>query len=258
MGTSILVNVQVRPDFTAETALQTVANLVQQVGLPTAVTVDRDVRFVGAPQQRDFPSPFVRFWLCLGVAVTICPPRRPDLNAFVERYHRSFEYECLRIYRPHDLATATAVTAAYQRFYNNERPHQGLSCANLPPHVAFPTLPTLPPVPALVDADRWLHAYDDHRFMRHVKANGQVLVADVPYYVKTTLAKQAVAMRVDADAGQFVVEANGQEVQRLAIKGIGQGVLPFTTFVERLCGNARTTPRPSKGDTALRAPWHHR
>ncbi len=144
------------------------------------------------------------------------------------------------------------VTAAYQRFYNNERPHQGLSCANLPPHVAFPTLPTLPPVPALVDADRWLHAYDDHRFMRHVKANGQVMV--VPYYVKTTLAKQAVAMRVDADAGQFVVEANGQEIQRLAIKGIGQGVLPFTTFVERLCANAGTTPRSSKVDTALRAP----
>jgi hypothetical protein len=116
MGTSILLHAQVRPDFTAETALRAVTDLVQQHGLPKAVTIDRDVRFVGAPQQRDFPSPFVRFWLCLGVAVTICPPRRPDLNAFVERYHRSFEYECLRIYRPHDVETATAVTTAYQRF----------------------------------------------------------------------------------------------------------------------------------------------
>ncbi len=117
-GTSILVNAQVRPDFTAETALRAVAVLVQHEGLPQAVTIDRDVRFVGAPQQRDFPSPFVRFWLCLGVAVTICPPRRPDKNPFVERYHRAFEYECLRIYRPHDLATATTVTTAYQHFYN--------------------------------------------------------------------------------------------------------------------------------------------
>jgi hypothetical protein len=106
---------------------------------------------------RDFPSPFVRFWLCLDIQVTICPPRRPDHNAFAERYHRSFAYECVRIYRPHDLESATAVTAAYQRFDNQERPHQGLSCANLPPRVACPRLPTLPPVPTRVDADRWLH-----------------------------------------------------------------------------------------------------
>ncbi len=58
----------VRPDFTAETALRTVAALVQQEGVPQAVTIDRDTRFVGPPQQRDFPSPFVQFWLCLGVA----------------------------------------------------------------------------------------------------------------------------------------------------------------------------------------------
>jgi hypothetical protein len=252
MGTSLLLHAQVRPDFTMETALQSVADLVQQVGLPTAVTIDRDPRFVGSALMRDFPSPFVRFWRCLGVAVTICPPRRPDLNAFVERYHRSFEYECLRIYRPHDLQTATAVTAAYQRFYNDERPHQGLSCANLPPRVAFPTLPTLPSVPTTVDADRWLDAYDGHSFVRKVKATGQVMVADTPYYVKVALAKQQVALRVNADLGQFIVEADGQEVQRLAIKGIGQGRLPFETFVDHLCMEARTQ-RTMRRYAALRA-----
>jgi transposase InsO family protein len=239
-GTSILLGAQVRPDFTMETALRSVAELVQQDGLPTAITIDRDVRFVGAPRQRDFPSPFVRFWLCLGVAVTVCPPHRPDKNPFVERYHRSFEYECVRIYRPHDLETAMAVTAAYQRFYNDERPHQGLSCQNLPPRVAFPMLPTLPPVPARVDMDRWLYAYDGHSFVRKVKANGRVVVANTSYYVKAALAKQHVALRIDAELGQFVVEADGREVQRLAIKGLGVGRLPFTKFVEHLCAEART------------------
>jgi transposase len=239
-GTSILLHAQVRPDFTAETAVRAAAELVQQMGVPQAVTIDRDPRFVGAAQQRDFPAPFVRFWLCLGVAVTICPPRRPDLNAFVERYHRSFEYECLRIYRPHNLETATVVTAAYQRFYNEDRPHQGLSCGNLPPRVAFPHLPTLPPVPARVDADRWLEIYDGHSFVRKVMASGQVMVADTPYYVKAALAKRLVALRVDATTGQFVVEADGREVQRLAIKGIGRGTVPFATFVERVCTEART------------------
>jgi hypothetical protein len=242
-GTSILVNAQVRPDFTAETALHAVANVVHHVGLPKAVTIDRDVRFVGAPQQRDFPSPFVRFWLCLGVAVTICPPRRPDLNAFVERYHRSFEYECLRIYRPHDLQTATAVTTAYQRFYNDERPHQGLSCGNLPPRVAFPTLPTLLPVPALVDADRWLQHYDGHSFVRKVRQGGSVTVADVPYYIKASLVGQRVALRVDAQASEFVVDVDGRAVQRLAMQGLGRGVVPFATFVEHVCADSRAPVR---------------
>jgi hypothetical protein len=66
------------------------------------------------------------------------------------------------------------------------------------------------------------------------------MVADTPYYVKVALAKQQVALRVDADLGQFVVEADGQEVQRRAIKGLGLGRLPFTTFVEHLAVEART------------------
>ncbi len=157
----------------------------------------------------------------------------------------------MRIYRPHDLQTATAVTAAYQRFYNEERPHQGPNCANLPPRIAFATLPSLPPVPSMVDADRWLAAYDGHTFARKVKATGQVMVADMPYYVKVALAKQHVALRVDAHAGQFVVEADGQEVQRLAIKGLGVGRLPFATFVERMCTDARTRrPAPAFGRPA--------
>ena len=149
----------------------------------------------------------------------------------------------MRIYRPHDLQTATAVTMAYQRFYNEERPHQGLSCANLPPRVAFPTLPTLPAVPAMVDADRWLHAYDGHSFVRRVQQGGSVTIANVPYYTKAALVGRQVALRVDAALGQFVVEAAGQVVQRLAIKGLGRVMLPFATFMDQLCADMRIVKR---------------
>jgi hypothetical protein len=140
---------------------------------------------------------------------------------------------------------------------NDERPHQGVSCANLPPRVAFPVLPTLPPVPALVDMDRWRHVYDGHSFVRKVRHGGSVTVADVPYYVKAHLLGQHVALRVDAEVGQFVVEADGHEVQRLAIKGIGLGRLPFATFVDQLCAAARTVRTPVVHHverTALHAP----
>ncbi len=92
-------------------------------------------------------------------------------------------------------------------------------------------------MPPFVDADAWLQAYDGHSFARKVRHGGSVTVADVPYYLKAHLVGQQVGLRVDAATGQFVVEANGQAVQRLAIKGLGLGLLPFTTFVDRLCAD---------------------
>src|SRR6185295_6757251 len=111
-----------------ETTLAAAADLVRAHGLPAEVTVDRDPRFVGAPGTGDFPSPLVRFLTCLGVAVHVNPPRRPDLNAFVERYHGTYERECLRVHPPATLDEAREVTAAFRRHYNEERPNQARSC----------------------------------------------------------------------------------------------------------------------------------
>src|SRR5215210_1162038 len=83
-------------------------------GLPRTITIDRDPRFVGSPGSRDFPAPFLRFLLCLGIAVTVCPPRRPDKNAFVERYHRTLESECLKVHRPATLEQPPAPGSAHR------------------------------------------------------------------------------------------------------------------------------------------------
>jgi len=48
-GTSILLDAQVGADFHAETTLQAVADLFVRQGLPQAVRLDRDVRFVSSP-----------------------------------------------------------------------------------------------------------------------------------------------------------------------------------------------------------------
>jgi transposase InsO family protein len=135
-GTSLLVDAVVRDDFTEETALTAVADLLRTHGRPQAITLDRDPRFVGAPGTGDFPSPLVRFLTCLGVAVQVNPPRRPDLNGYVERFHRTFEEECLRVHRPATLEAAREVTAAFREHYNEERPNQARSCRNQPPRVA--------------------------------------------------------------------------------------------------------------------------
>jgi len=53
-GTSVLVDAQVGADFHAETTLEAVADLFVRHGLPQAVRLDRDVRFVSSPSGSDF------------------------------------------------------------------------------------------------------------------------------------------------------------------------------------------------------------
>ncbi|NWJ46405.1 MAG: transposase [Chloroflexi bacterium] len=62
----------------------------------------------------------MKFWHCIGVKVNICPPHRPDLNAFVERYHRAYGEECLKVYQPQNLAEVNEVTKAFKEHYNWE------------------------------------------------------------------------------------------------------------------------------------------
>jgi hypothetical protein len=213
---------------------------VQRTGLPEVVTIDRDPRFVGDSSQRESPSPFLRFWLCLGVQVTVCPPRRPDLNGFVERYHRTFDAECLQVQRPGDLEAVTAVTAAFRQHYNEERPHQGLSCGNQPPRVAFPDLPARRPVPLTVDPDRWIRALHGQRYVRNVQHDTSVGVGGARYYISQALVGKHVTLRVDASDQSFVVEHEQREIKRVSIHGTGRGRLPFAQFVEMLCAEART------------------
>ena len=80
---SILVMRQPADDITAETTLQAIVETFRRHGLPASATLDRDPRFVGSPQGRGFPAPLVRLLHCLGIEVIVCPPRRPDKNAFV-------------------------------------------------------------------------------------------------------------------------------------------------------------------------------
>ena len=242
-GTSILVGAQVRADFSEETTLAAIVALLEAHGLPEQITLDRDPRFVGSPGGRDFPSPLVRLLTCLGVEVAICPPRRPDLNCYVERYNGTYERECLRVLRPATREHAREVTGAFRRHDNEERPNQARGCANRPPLAAFPDLPPRPPVPALVEPDRWLEAIDGRHYLRTVRANGAVRVENADYYVARALAGQRVVLAVAAAERALVVRHRQEEVRRLPLKGLHGGVLPFAAYAERMRQEARTRDR---------------
>jgi integrase-like protein len=242
-GTSLLLEALPRADFTAQTALESLAAAFKRQGLPRSLTLDRDTRWVGAAQGSDFPSARLGFCLCLGIQVHVCPPHRPDRNAFVERYHRTYQEECLQVERPHSLQEVVQVTAAFQQHYNTERPNQALSCGNRPPRSAFPTLPTLPTVPEQVDPDRWLQALDGWHVVRTVNARGLVSVDLHPYSLSRALAGQAVALRLDAAQQALVVLQHEQPLKVLPLKGLHHRLYSFDDYVQQMTAEARAQQR---------------
>ena len=242
-ATCILIAARPREDYDAYRTLLEMVEVIRKWGLPRSITFDRDPRFVGSYTGRDFPAAFVRFWHTLGVEPKICPPQRPDLNCYVERYHRSYKYECLNVHRPSDIGEVREVTEHYQHHYNYERPHQGRSCNNQPPRVAFPNLPALRGIPLLVDPDRWVNEIDGNRYVRRVNANGSVSVDKHRYYVGKSLAGQYVSVQVNAASRELSFSRNLEVIKRVPIKGLHGCEVSFDEYVELIANEARSEQR---------------
>jgi hypothetical protein len=161
----------------------------------------------------------------------------------VERYHRSYQEECLARLRPRTLEEVRAVTAQFVQHYNYERPHQGRSCGNRPPRVAFASLPQLPPVPASVTPDRWLQLNDGLAVVRTVNRQGLGSIDLKEYYVGQALAGQRVALHLSAKTGSWLVVAGSQLLKTLPLKGLFGAALPFEQFVTLMSQQARAEQR---------------
>lgn len=239
-GTSIWLHREVRGDFDAEVILEVVAQFLCAHGLPQMLTFDNDPRFVGSPAGRDFPSALVRFLLCLGVQPNVIPPHRPDLNAYVERFHRSLGEECLQVHRPATLSQVSELTETFLAHYNQERPNQARSCGNQPPYVAYPAFPTLPAVPQTVDPDRWLVQVNKRAFARTIRARGDLTINCQDYYVSRTLAGQRVTCWVNAAEKHFEIWQPGKLIKSIPIKGLYGKTMPFGEYVELMKREARS------------------
>jgi hypothetical protein len=253
-GTSSLVDTQAHSAYCAETALAAVATTLRQQGCPDSLRFDRDPRFVGSQQGSDFPSALIRFLLCLGVQPIVCPPRRPDKNPFVERYHRTYEQECLMRYLPHSLEAVQSINLIFQQHYNFERPNQAISCGNRPPRTAFPVLPTLPSLPEQVDPNRWLLPLHGKLLKRRISANGSIQVGKYHYYVQQSLKAHYVVLKVDACNHEFLVLLHNSLIKTLPIKGLySGGEISFDEFLQVMVKEAR-----SEWQSYLRRMWRNK
>lgn len=160
------------------------------------------------------------------------PPHRPDLNAFVERLHGTLEREYRHQIRPSSLQATRESLPLFQQHYNTERPHQGLSCGNQPPAVAFPQLPLRPRLPARVDPDRWLQAYHGRCFARRVKGTGSLQLDEQLYYVGRRWVGQEVVAQLDAPSQQvLVLDSQGHLLTSKPLRGLVGAELSLEAFV---------------------------
>jgi hypothetical protein len=166
-----------------------------------------------------------------------------ESNAFVERYHRTYNQECIQVHCPYTLEQAREVTESFMLHYNMERPNQALSCGNQPPRVAFPELKSLPPLPQLVDPDAWLpHVHAKH-FVRKVRQNGTVRIAEGSYYIHLDMIGQYVDLCLDAHQQVFVIRRKAQILKQVPIKGLQRRLLSFEEFGALMCKRALSEQR---------------
>ena len=231
-GSSALVDTQVHDEYTAESALLAVVDILRTHGCPKLITLDRDPRWVGSSSGKDFPSALLRFMMAVGIEPLVCPAHRPDKNPFVERYHRNLKYECLLRSCPQDLHTTVEVNQAYAHHYNFERPNQAITCHNQPPRIAFPDPLDLPKLPTHVDPDTWVSRQHGRCYKRHIDSNGRVQIGKQRYYINKKLSGRYVILRIDGSKRIFVVERNHQTVKQLPIKGLINQTMPFQDYLE--------------------------
>jgi len=238
-GTSIAIDSQASDCYDAEYALLALTSTFIRNGLPQQITCDRDPRFVGSWSAEGYPTAFMRYVLSLGIHLDICPPRRADLKPFVERYQRTVEHEWILIHRPSNVQQSQELLEEKRYFYNAERPHQGRSCNNRPPYVAFPRLPPLPHLPETIDPDGWLRAFHQHVLDRRVTSNGSIQAGKDRYYISRKLQGQRVVIRINADEKHLHVFHRRQLFKTMPIKSLYHGEMDFADYLDMMRHEAR-------------------
>lgn len=125
----------VEPGFSIPAArlIRVLNRLVELYGLPDAIRCDNGPEMAGYA---------FREWAEeRGIQILFIQPGKPNQNAFVERFNRSFRSEVLDAHLFNTMGEVELVCQQWQFEYNNERPHESLN--RLPPTAFMPrALPT--------------------------------------------------------------------------------------------------------------------
>jgi putative transposase len=125
--------IEVGTSIPSARVIRVLDELIRLYGRPTRVRVDNGPELTA--------EAFVEWCAAQRIAIGYIQPGKPDQNAFIERFNRSFREEVLDAYLFDSLQQVREITEAWLEIYNTERPHDSLG--QVPP-VAFLSRPDAP------------------------------------------------------------------------------------------------------------------
>jgi putative transposase len=117
--------IEIDTSLPAERVVRTLQQLAAWRGLPKAIRLDNGPELTA---QR-----FTTWCAVMGIELRHIQPGKPNQNAFIERFNRSYRTEVLNSWLFVSLDEVREITHQWIISYNEERPHDALG--NLPPAV---------------------------------------------------------------------------------------------------------------------------
>ena len=115
--------IEIDTSLRAQRVLRVFERLKVERGLPDVLRVDNGPEFLS----HEFKD-----WMKEnGVLIQYIQPGKPNQNAFIERFNRSYRHEVLDLYLFRNLSEVREITADWLIQYNEQRPHDALG--GLPP-----------------------------------------------------------------------------------------------------------------------------
>jgi putative transposase len=115
--------IEIDTSLPAKRVVRVLERLAERRGVPAAIRMDNGPELIS--------TEFVAWCERRGVEPRYIQPGKPDQNAYIERFNRSFREEVLNAYVFADLDQVREISRTWQRDYNEERPHEALG--SLPP-----------------------------------------------------------------------------------------------------------------------------
>ena len=122
-GVREALGIEIDTSLPARRVVRVLDRLVNWRGAPLAIRLDNGPELLA--------TEFVTWCERHGIELRYIQPGKPDQNAFIERFNRSYREEVLDAYVFVDLDEVRQISREWLRSYNEERPHDALG--SLPP-----------------------------------------------------------------------------------------------------------------------------
>jgi putative transposase len=127
-GNREALGIEVATSIPARRVIRVMEQLIEMHGKPSALRLDNGSELTS--------SAFTEWCETQGIELLFIEPGKPDQNAYIERFNRTYRDEVLDAYAFDSIEQVREVTEAWLPEYNEERPHDSLG--RVPPLMFMP------------------------------------------------------------------------------------------------------------------------